>query len=200
MNLEPAVFVVDDDPAVRHSLTALLRVAFPHVEAFASAAEFLAAYQPEQPGCLLLDVAMPDMNGLELQRRLREERIDLPIVFITGHGSVQMAVGALQAGAVDFIEKPFHDQQLWDGVRKALDMDAQHRRRKGRRASVEERIAMLTAGEREVFELVLEGRSNKDIAARLILSVRTIEDRRARVMRKMHVRSVAELVQVAMTR
>ena len=167
--------------------------------AFASAAEFLAAYRPEEPGCLVLDVAMPEMTGLELQHRLHEEKIDLPIVFITGHGSVQMAVGAMQAGAVDFLEKPFHERQLWDSVHKALDADAQHRRRKGRRARVEERLAALTAGEREVFDLMLEGKSNKEIAVRLTLSVRTVEDRRAKVMKKMQVHSVAELVQVAMT-
>ena len=149
MSSEPTVFVVDDDPAVRQSLGALLQVTFPRVAAFASAAEFLAAYRPEEPGCLVLDVAMPEMTGLELQHRLREEKIDLPIVFITGHGSVQMAVGAMQAGAVDFLEKPFHERQLWDSVHKALDADAQHRRRKGRRARVEERLAALTAGERE---------------------------------------------------
>jgi two-component system response regulator FixJ len=196
---EPTIFLVDDDPAVLRSLTALVEVVFPKVKAYGSAAEFLVAYQSPCPGCLVLDVAMPGLNGLELQRKLTQDKIDLPIVFITGHGNVQMAVNAMQAGAVNFLEKPFREQELWDSIRKALELDAQNRRRKARRQRVEERLALLSEGERSVLNLILEGKLNKEIAAELGLSNRTVEDRRARLMKKMGARSVAELVQLAMT-
>src|SRR3972149_1085909 len=196
---EPTVFLVDDDLAVLRSLTALVEVVFPNVKAYSSAAEFISAYKPHSPGCLVLDVAMPGMNGLELQRKLIHEKIDLPIVFITGHGNVQMAVGAMLSGAVNFLEKPFHEQELWDSIRKALEVDAQNRRRKARRHRVEERLEQLSEGERVVLNMILEGKINKEIAAQLGLSNRTVEDRRARLMKKMGARSVAELVQLALT-
>lgn len=196
---EPTVFVIDDDPAVLRSLGALVKVVFPHVECFSSAVDFLRQYAPDQPGCLVLDVAMPEMSGLELQQRLGQEKVDLPIVFITAHGNVQMAVGAMQAGAVNFLEKPFREQDLWESIRKALEVDAHNRRRKSRRKEIEDRIARLTSGEREVLDLILQGKFNKEIAAELNLSVRTVEDRRARLMKKMEAHSVAELVQLAMT-
>ena len=196
---EPTVFLVDDDPAVLKSLTTLVEVVFPKVKAYGSATEFLSAFQPHSPGCLVLDVAMPGLNGLELQRKLIQDKIDLPIVFITGHGNVQMAVNAMQAGAVNFLEKPFHEQELWDSIRKALELDAHNRRRRARRQRVEERLALLSEGERAVLNLVIEGKLNKEIAAELQLSNRTIEDRRARLMKKMGAHSVAELVQIAMT-
>lgn len=182
------------------SLAVLVKVIFPRVRAFASAAEFLAAYEPQQPGCLVLDVAMPQMNGLELQRKLAQDKIDLPIVFITGHGNVPMAVGAMQAGAVGFLEKPFPEQALWDNIRKAIEVDAQNRRRKVRRCRAEELLAQLTKGERDVLDLILQGKTNKEIATALKLSVRTVEDRRAKLMRKTQVGSVAELIQVATVR
>jgi RNA polymerase sigma factor (sigma-70 family) len=196
---EATVFLVDDDPAVLRSLTALVKVVFPHVESYTSAAEFLDDYEPGQPGCLVLDVAMPGMSGLELQRQLCERKIDLPIVFVTGHANVQMAVGAMQAGAVNFLEKPFREQDLWDSVRKALEQDECNRRRMARRQSINERMTALSDGEREVLDLILEGKYNKEIAAELGLSIRTVEDRRARLMKKMQAGSVAELVQLAMT-
>ena len=196
---DPTVFLIDDDPAVLRSLTALVEVVFPKVKAYGSAAEFLAAFQPPCHGCLVLDVAMPGLNGLELQRKLIQDKIDLPIVFITGHGNVQMAVSAMQAGAVNFLEKPFHEQELWDSIRKALELDAHNRRRRARRQRVEERLALLSEGERAVLNLVIEGKLNKEIAIELQLSNRTVEDRRARLMKKMGARSVAELVQLAMT-
>lgn len=200
INDEVTVFLVDDDHAVLRSLTALVKVVFPCVEAYASAAEFLEAYRPGKPGCLVLDVAMPGMNGLELQRRLLDEKIDLPVVFITGHGNVQMAVGAMQAGAVNFLEKPFHEQELWDSIRSALDLDEKRRRRRQRRTQVEQRFTRLSQGERQVLDLIMDGKYNKEIASELDLSVRTIEDRRSRLMQKMEAGSVAELVQLAMTR
>ncbi len=199
MNDEPTVFLVDDDPAVLRSLTALVKVLFPRVEAYGSAAEFLAAHQPDRPGCLVLDVAMPGMSGLELHQKLIEDKTELPVVFVTGHGNVQMAVGAMQAGAVNFLEKPFREQELWDSIRRALELDERNRRRKARRCQAEERIARLAPREREVLDLILEGKLNKEIAAKLGLSIRTVEDRRARLMKKTQVNSVAELVQLAMT-
>jgi len=199
VNDEPTVFLVDDDPAVLRSLTALVKVLFPRVEAYGSAAEFLAAHQPDRPGCLVLDVAMPGMSGLELHQKLIEDKTELPVVFVTGHGNVQMAVGAMQAGAVNFLEKPFREQELWDSIRRALELDERNRRRKARRCQAEERIARLAPREREVLDLILEGKLNKEIAAKLGLSIRTVEDRRARLMKKTQVNSVAELVQLAMT-
>ena len=195
---EATVFVVDDDPAVLRSLSALIKFVFPHVECYTSASEFLHSYREDAPGCLVLDVAMPEMSGLELQQSLIQRKIDLPIVFITAHGNVRMAVGAMQAGAVNFLEKPFREQDLWDSIRRALEMDAQNRRRRSRRRDVEDRIDRLTSGEREVLELILQGKYNKEIAAELNRSVRTVEDRRARLMKKMEAHSVAELVQLAM--
>jgi RNA polymerase sigma factor (sigma-70 family) len=199
MTDEQTVFIVDDDPAVLRSLTALVKVVFPHVESYGAADAFLEAYRPHRPGCLVLDVAMPGMSGLELQRLLSEQKIDLPVVFVTGHANVQMAVGAMQAGAVNFLEKPFREQDLWDSVRRALEEDECNRRRKNRRQTIEERISSLSDGERQVLDLILEGRYNKEIAAELGLSIRTVEDRRARVMKKMQAGSIAELVQLAMT-
>ena len=197
MREEPTVFLVDDDPAMLRSLVALVKAVFPRVEAFSSATEFLEAYKPGRPGCLVLDVAMPEMNGLELQRKLLEEKADLPVVFVTGHGNVQMAVGAMQAGAVNFLEKPFQEQELWDSIRKALETDEQGRHQKARRYQAEDRLTKLTRGERDVLDLILDGKFNKEIASQLDLSVRTVEDRRAKLMRKMDARSVAELVQLA---
>jgi len=196
---EPTVFLVDDDPAVLRSLSALVKVVFPRVEAFRSAHEFLQAYEPGQPGCLVLDVAMPGMNGLELQRRLIDNRCDLPIIFVTGHANVQMAVGAMQNGAVNFLEKPFREHDLWESVRKAMEMDERNRRRLDRRHLVEERLASLSDGERHVLDMILDGKPNKEIATELELSIRTVEDRRSRLMRKMGAGSLAELIQLAMT-
>lgn len=197
---EPTIFAVDDDPDVLRSLTALIKVIFPRVETYGSASDFLASYTPGRPGCLVLDVAMPGMSGLELQRKLAQQKADLPVVFLTAHGNVRMAVGAMQSGAVDFLEKPFHEQELWDSIRRGLEVDEQNRRRKNRRADVEERFSHLTPGEQDVLTLILEGKLNKEIASQLNLSIRTVEDRRARLMKKMQVESVAQLVQLALTR
>ncbi len=199
MNDEATVFLVDDDSAALRALTATVKVVFPRVEAFASAAEFLAAYHPPQHGCLVLDVAMPGMSGLELQRKLIHEKITIPVVFVTGHGNVSMAVEAMQMGAVNFLEKPVQEQELWDSIRKALDVDLQQHRRRARRQHAQRRLEKLTPGEREVLNLILEGKLNKEIAAELGLSTRTIEDRRAKLMKKMGANSLAELVQMAMT-
>lgn len=199
MSEEATVFLVDDDSAALRAMLTTVKVVFPRVEAYSSAAQFLAAYHADRPGCLVLDVAMPGMSGLELQRKLIREKIMLPVVFVTGHGNVPMAVEAMQMGAVNFLEKPVQEQQLWDSIRKALDLDAQNRRRSARRQLAEERMAKLSQGEREVLNLILEGKMNKEIAAELGLSTRTIEDRRAKLMRKMDAQCVAELVQLVMT-
>jgi two-component system, LuxR family, response regulator FixJ len=199
LNEEATVFLVEDDPAALRALLKTVKVVFPNVDTFSSAAEFLAAYRLDQPGCLVLDVAMPGMSGLELQRRLIRDKITLPLVFVTGHGNVAMAVEAMQMGAVDFLEKPFQEQRLWESIRKAIELDAQTRRRLARRQRAEERLNTLSPGEREVLNLILEGKMNKEIAADLGLSTRTIEDRRAKLMRKMNAQCVAELVQLVMT-
>ena len=198
MSDEATVFLVDDDPAALRALAALVRVVFPHVKTFSSAAEFLAAYR-QQPGCLVLDVAMPGMSGLELHRKLIQDKITLPVVFVTGHGNVPMAVEAMQMGAVNFLQKPVQEQELWDSIRRAMELDVQNRRRRARRQLAEERLAQLTPGERQVLDLILEGKINKEIASQLGLSTRTIEDRRAKLMRKIGAKSLAELIQLVMT-
>jgi two-component system, LuxR family, response regulator FixJ len=197
---EATIFLVDDDPTALRALTTTIKVVFPRVEAFLSAADFLAAYQPSQPGCLVLDVAMPGMSGIELHRKLVHDKIALPVVFVTGHGNVPMAVEAMHMGAVNFLEKPVQEQELWDSIRRALELDAQTRRRRARRQFAEERLSSLTRGEHEVLNLILEGKLNKEIASELGLSTRTIEDRRAKLMKKMEAGCLAELIQLVMTR
>jgi two-component system, LuxR family, response regulator FixJ len=198
VNEEATVFLVDDDPAAQRALMTTVMVVFPRVEAFLSAAEFLAAYHEDRPGCLVLDVAMPGLNGLELQRKLIHDKVTLPVIFVTGHANVAMAVEAMQLGAVNFLEKPVQEQGLWDSIRKAFELDAQNHRRHARRKRAEERLRNLTPGEREVLNLILEGKINKEIAAELSLSTRTIEDRRAKLMKKMDAGCLAELVQLVM--
>ncbi len=199
MTEEATIFLVDDNPAALQAMLAAVKVVFPRVETFSSAAEFLAACRPERPGCLVAAVGMRGMSGLELQRKLIRDKIAIPVIFVTGRGNVAMAVEAMQMGAVNFLEKPVPEQQLWDSIRKAIDLDAQNRRRLARRQQAEERLSKLTPGEREVLDLILEGKMNKEIAAELGLSTRTIEDRRAKLMKKMNAQCVAELVQLVMT-
>ncbi|OHB68783.1 MAG: DNA-binding response regulator [Planctomycetes bacterium RBG_13_63_9] len=200
MSEEPTVFLVDDDDAVLQSLKALVKVVFSRVEAYDSAVEFLRVYDPNRPGCLVLDVAMPGMSGLELQQKLGANGMTPPVVFITGHANVPMAVEAMQAGAVSFLEKPFREQDLWDSIRMALRQDKQNRQLRLRRQRAEELIARLTPREREVFDMIVQGKSSKEIAKIFGLSVRTIEDRRGGIMKKMVAKSVADLVHLAMMR
>jgi len=188
------VFVVDDDEAVRDSLALLLRSVELAVATFSSANEFLDSYDPAAPGCLILDVRLPGMSGLELQQRLADDGADLPIVFITGHGDVPMAVRAMRRGAVDFLQKPFSDQQLLDRVQQALAEQSQRRQQSESKAEIAQRIGSLTPREHEVMELIVEGLANKVIANRLGTSQRTVEVHRASVMRKMQADSVARLV------
>ena len=188
------VFVVDDDEAVRDSLALLLRSVELAVATFSSANDFLDSYDPAAPGCLILDVRLPGMSGLELQQRLADDGADLPIVFITGHGDVPMAVRAMRRGAVDFLQKPFSDQELLDRVQQALAEQSQRRQQSESKAEIAQRIRSLTPREHEVMELIVEGLANKVIANRLGTSQRTVEVHRANVMRKMQADSVARLV------
>ena len=192
------VFVVDDDQAMRGSLKWLIESVGMEVETFESAHAFLDAYYPGRAGCLLLDVRMPGMGGLELQDYLSRREIRIPVIIITGHGDVAMAVKAMKAGAVDFIEKPFDDEQLLNSIRKALAYDEQHRALHARKAEIAARLAELTPREHEVMAMVTEGKSNKEIAAALSVSAKTVEVHRARVMDKMRADSLAELVRMAL--
>ncbi len=199
MPSDTTVFVVDDDAAVCDSLRFLIESVGLQVRTFSSADEFLAAYTPGQPGCLVLDLRMPGMSGLELQERLARQKCALPVIIITAHGDVPTAVRAMHAGAVDFMSKPFSDQHLLDRIHQALTKDAQARRDEAVRAGIAARVALLTPREREVMDLVVSGMPNKGIAAQLELSAKTVETHRARVMDKMQARSVAELVHMALT-
>jgi RNA polymerase sigma factor (sigma-70 family) len=195
---EPTVFIVDDDQAVARSLRWLIESVQLKVETFASAQAFLDGYDAAKPGCLVLDVRMPGMSGIELQERLTAQRIRVPIIFITGHGDVQMAVRAVQAGAFDFIEKPFNDQDLLDRMQRAISFDSERRERDTQRAQLRALFASLTPREREVMDLVVEGMSNKAVANTLGLSAKTVEVHRAKVMEKMNARSVSDLVRMSM--
>jgi len=192
----PTVFVVDDDEGVRTSLRLLIRSIGLPVDTFESAQDFLAHFDPDRAGCLVLDIRMPGMSGLELQQKLNERHAITPIVFITGHGDVPMAVEAMQAGAIDFVQKPFRDQDLIDRINRALEKDRTNRAALKERDAIRQRIAELTPREREVLDLVTKGRANKVIAGDLSVSQRTVEIHRARVMEKMGASSLAHLVRM----
>lgn len=197
LNAQPAtVFVVDDDPGVQQALKMLFRSVGHRIEVFATAQEFLDAYDEQWSGCIVLDIYMPGMSGLELQQRLNERHSILPIVFMTGHGDVPMAVEAMQAGAVDFIQKPFHDEDMLDRVSQAINKDTDNRRVLRERHEIAKRLELLTPREKEIMSLVVNGRANKVIAADLSLSQRTVEIHRARVMEKMQASSLAHLVRM----
>jgi two-component system, LuxR family, response regulator FixJ len=198
MAREPIVFVVDDDPGTRDSLRWLLQSVGLRVHTLATAEEFLNTYEAAQPGCLVLDVRMPGMSGLNLQETLVARNITLPVIIITGYAEVPTAVRALKTGAIDFIEKPFNDDVLLDRVRHAIEVDRQERSARDQRAQAEKRFAQLTPREREVMQLVVVGKANKVIAGELGLSPKTVEVHRASVMSKMDADSVAELVRLAM--
>jgi two-component system, LuxR family, response regulator FixJ len=193
MRDEQTVFVVDDDETMRGSLRWLLESLKLNVQTYASAQDFLTVYDPAQPGCLVLDVRMPDISGLQLHEILRQRQIHIPIILITGHGDISMAVHAMKAGAFDFIEKPFHDQALLERIQQGLAMDARQRCETAEREKTIERLNSLTPRESEVLEGVVSGKSNKTLATELGISIKTVEVHRARVMEKMEVDSVAEL-------
>ena len=194
----PTVFVVDDDESVRGSLRFLLRSAGLESRAFGSAPEFLGAYDPAQPGCLVLDVRMPGMSGLELQQELNLRGAVIPVIFITGHGDIPMAVEAMQHGAHDFLQKPFRDEDLIERVRRALAKDAKARAALEEHKAIREHLDSLTPREREVLALMVRGKPNKIMAHELGVSQRTVEIHRARVMEKSGASSLAELVRMVM--
>jgi FixJ family two-component response regulator len=198
VNSTATVFIVDDDDAVRDSLRMLVKSLKVRSEAYASATEFLEKFDPTRPGCLVLDIRMPGMSGLELQKRLHELGAIIPIIFITGHGDVPMAVHAMQAGAIDFIQKPFRDQDLIDRIQQAIAQDDRMRRSLTDRQAIRQRVESLTPRETEVMRMVVDGKANKVIAMDLGLSERTVEIHRSRVMSKMRADSLAQLVQMVM--
>jgi two-component system response regulator FixJ len=198
MTRPATVHVVDDDDAVRSSLRLLLKsVGLPTI-AHASAHEFLAAWDGDQPGCLVLDVRMPGMSGIELQAELNQRGAIIPVIFISGHGDIPMAVEAIQHGAFDFLQKPFRDQDLIDRVQRALASDAEHRQLLQQRETLRQRFDLLTPREQEVLQLVTQGKANKVMAGDLGVSQRTVEIHRARVMEKMGAQSLAQLVRMVL--
>jgi two-component system, LuxR family, response regulator FixJ len=192
------VFVVDDDEGVRNSLRFLLKSVGLTTRTLASAGEFLDLYKPNQPGCLVLDVRMPGMSGLELQQQLNLRGAVIPVIFITGHGDIPMAVEAMQQGAFDFLQKPFRDQDLIDRIQRALERDAHNRAALEQHTKIRERLESLTPREREVLTLMTRGKPNKVMAAELGVSQRTVEIHRARVMEKSGAASLAQLVRMVM--
>jgi FixJ family two-component response regulator len=196
--VEPTVYVVDDDPAMRSSLRWLIESVGLAVCTCASAQEFLRTYQPSDPGCLVLDVRMPGMSGLDLQAELTARRIYIPILIITGYAEVPLAVRAMKAGAFDFIEKPFSDQTLLDRIRAAIAQDGVSRHRRASRQAIQRRLRLLTARERDVLKGVVMGKSNKQIAAEMRLSPKTVEVHRSRVMEKLKADSLADLIRLWM--
>jgi two-component system response regulator FixJ len=194
----PTIYVVDDDEGVRNSLRFLLKSVGLTARTLSSAREFLETYRPRQPGCVVLDVRMPGMSGLELQQQLNLRGAIIPVIFITGHGDIPMAVEAMQHGAFDFLQKPFRDQDLIDRIQRALERDARNRAALAQHDRIRERFATLTPREREVLTLMTRGKPNKVMAAELGVSQRTVEIHRARVMEKTGAASLAQLVRMAM--
>lgn len=194
---QAVTYVIDDDKAVRESLRWLIESVGLPVETYHSAREFLMSFKDTRPGCIVLDVRMPEMSGLELQEHLAARDVKLPIIVITGHGDVPMAVRALKGGAIDFIEKPFNDQALLDRIQHALQDNIEDRSKWAALDHARKGLAQLTKREHEVLERVIKGESSKRIAAELGLSTKTVEAHRAKIMQKLRVKSVAELVRVA---
>jgi two-component system response regulator FixJ len=197
MNNEPIVFIVDDDPSVRRALRLLFETEHIPTQSFASAREFLDAYDPGQPGCLLADLRMPELSGLELQEHLAKEGVVVPIILMTAYADVRSSVRAMKAGAVDFVEKPFNEQQLLEAVHNAIERDQQARHARAQREAILRRLDKLTARERQVLELVVAGKTNRQIAEAWGISEKTIKVHRGRVMDKMRADSLPQLVLLA---
>jgi len=194
---DPVVFVIDDDRMIREGFQSLIRSVGLRVELFASAQEFLSAKRPDAPACLVLDVRMPGLSGLDLQLKLRDGGIPIPIIFITGHGDIPMSVRAMKAGAIEFLTKPFRDQDLLDAIHAALALDCAAAKRRAELADLRARHALLTPRECEVMELVVQGMLNKQIAGRLGTSEITVKIQRGNAMKKMQAGSVASLVRIS---
>lgn len=195
---EPTVYVVDDDDGVRDALRILLESIGIQVATFDSVQTFLDAYDPIMPGCLVLDVRLPRFSGLELQEHLSRQDINIPIIFVSGHGNVSMAVRTMKAGAVDFLEKPFDDQMLLDSIQRAIELDRQAREDSKWRSQINERLDSLSRRECEVLQLLIRGNPNKVIAHEMNLSTKTVETHRAHIMRKLGVNSMAGLVWISL--
>ena len=193
-SLEPVVHVVDDDKAFRQTLSTLIRSVGLEVSACDSASAFLEAYDPRRPGCLLLDIRMPGISGLELLEQLAARSEDIPIIIVTGHGDVPMAVHAMKVGAVDFIEKPFSNQHLLDRIHWAIGRSIRYKAVRAAEAENTERMERLTEREHQILSLIIDGGTNKSMAYRLSISEKTVEYHRAKIMRKMNAKSLAELV------
>jgi RNA polymerase sigma factor (sigma-70 family) len=193
---DSTIFVVDDDTLVRRSLERLILSVGRRVKTFSTAQEFLDCQRPDGPACIVLDVRMPGLSGLDLQEKLSVSGLDMPVIFVTGHGTVPMSVRAMKAGAIDFLQKPFDDQVLLDAIQLAIDKDRQDREKRTGHQELERRLDSLTPREREVFALVVSGLLNKQIAGELGTSEKTIKVHRARVMQKMQADSLADLVRM----
>ena len=194
---KPVVFVIDDSPSVRDALDSLIRSVHLNVQSFGSTEEFLQFKRPDAPGCIVLDVRLPGLSGLDFQREMAKSNIDLPIIFITGHGDVPMSVRAIKAGAIEFLTKPFRDQDLLDAIYLGIERDRSRRQASAVVAVLRGHFASLTARERQVMLKVASGRPNKQIAAELKLSEVTVKVHRRHVMRKMKAKSLADLVRMA---
>ncbi len=198
MGVDPTVFVVDDDPAIRKALSWLVESVGLNVETYASAPEFIEKFDPSRAGCLVLDVRMPGVSGLELQAEIAAKNKDLPVIMITGHGDVSMAVGAMKAGVYDFIEKPFNDQRLLDRIQQAIGQNSEARQREAKLAEIRQKMGNLTPREREVLRMLISGLRNREIAEELGVSQKTVEVHRANVMSKLEADRLANLVHHAM--
>ena len=195
---EHIIYIVDDDEAVRSALALLMKSVGLTAQTYASADAFLEAFNPDRAGCLVVDVRMPGMSGLELQEVLVKRRIHIPVIIMTGHGDVSMAVKAMKAGASDFIEKPFKNQELLDRIKQCVAKSDQLHMDQQRRKEAVERLALLSEREREVMDLLVDGKLNKQIAAELNISIRTVEAHRAKVMDKLEANSLPEVVRISL--